>query len=407
MATSPSDDRRRELVRLMLARGAPPPRPDAAPTGPTRLSRGQRRLWFLERRHPGTAQNNIALAVELADPPARPRMAAALRRLQTVHEVLRLRLTGDDDPLQEPVDDPPVPLSWHDLTGLDPTCAGREADRIAAAEARRPIGLGEPPLYRATVVLLPAGRWRLVLVFHHIVVDGWSVDVLKRDLATLLAGGDVDPPATTFRQWVAEDDDTEPPATVRRYWAARFADQPKAATVTVHESPARDTRPRGGLVPVPFGDPVSRRVRDLAARLGTTRYAVCLAAVLVLLRRMNDADPIVVGTPVAGRDDPRLDRVVGFFVRTVALRVDVSVDDRFDDLARRVAHALAEAVDHQPMPFDDLVALTGRAGPARRTSCSGRCSRGIRTRTGRRGTAPSRRRRTWTPVPPSSTSPSW
>jgi amino acid adenylation domain-containing protein len=362
---SSSSDKRRELAARLLERGLRRQAPAVSTHhGLARLSRGQRRLWFLEQLHPGTAQNNIALALALSRQPTREHLARALHRLQSVHEALRYRFTAErDDPAQTVAADVRVPLAWHDLTSVTPDRAEAMAVEIAATEARRPLDLGDPPLYRATAVSLPGQRWWLVLVFHHIVVDGWSVGVLLADLAALLGGRDVEPPATTFAQWVATRDDGEAPPHVSRYWKARFADDPPAATLAVRTGGASDRARRGGLLGVEIASDVSRAVDRLARRLGVTAYVVCLAAFMLLLRRMSDLDPIVVGTPAAGRDHPELDRVVGFFVLTIPIRTDVALHDSFADVVTRVQRAVVDALDHQPMPFEDLVAITGRSGP--------------------------------------------
>lgn len=226
----------------------------------------------------------------------------------------------------------------------------------------RPLDLSTPPLYRATAISLPGGTWRLVLVFHHLVVDGWSVGVLFEDLARLLSGKEVVAPATTFLDWVAKHDDGACTERVRAYWSDRFQDSPAAGTLALREGGADDSGLRGGLIPFDIGADLAAELRALAGRLGVTAYALCLAALKVVLRRFADSSAVVVGSPTAGRDDPALDRVVGFFVRTLALRTDIALDDRFADVARRVHEGTVAALDHQPMPFDELVELAGASG---------------------------------------------
>lgn len=355
--------RRSELVALLLrGRGA---EPGTAPPRATRarLSRAQQRLWFLEQRHPGTAQNNIAFRLDFDGIPDRTELAGAFDRLQDLHQALRLRVTGPPDaPVQEVTEDCAVPLDWHDLTGHALAPARARADELAADVARRPLDLGRPPLYRATAILLPDRSWRLVLVLHHLVSDGWSVGVLFEDLARLLSGKEPEAPATTFVDWLAGHDDRTAPDWVRDYWADRFADAPAAGTLALREGVEDDPGLRGGVIPFEIDAEPTDALRSLARRLGVSVYAVCLAAFKVVLRRFADSPAVVVGSPTAGRDDPVLDRVVGFFVGTLALRTDIALDDSFADVARRVHEVVLEALDHQPMPFDELAALTGSSG---------------------------------------------
>lgn len=353
---------RKELMELLLRGRAPRPQTARNTAASAPLSRTQQRLWFLEQRYPGTAQNNIAVGLDLEDAPDRAELERVLTRLQELHPALRLRVAGPPDaPVQE-VTASGGPLDWHDLTGLAPERAAGRAEELTAAAARLPLDLGRPPLYRAAAVLLPDGSWRLVLVFHHLVVDGWSVGVLCEDLALLLAGKEPEAPAADFVDWVSRNDDGAAPDRVREYWAARFADAPAASTLALREGAVDDPGLRGGTLPVDIDAELTEAVRALARRLRVTPYAVCLAAFKVVLRRFSDSAAVVVGSPSTGREDPALDRVVGFFVRTLALRTDIAPDDGFGEVARRVHQVVIEALDHQPMPFDELVALTGASG---------------------------------------------
>ncbi|MGW1204586.1 non-ribosomal peptide synthetase [Streptomyces cyaneofuscatus] len=354
---------RRELVELLLRGRRAPEEAVTRSAGGTPLSRAQRRLWFLEQRHPGTAQNNIAFRLDLREPPERAVLEEALSRLQEVHQALRLRISGPPDtPVQEVATSCPVPLEWHELSGRTPDAAQEYAAELTADAARRPLDLATPPAYRATAVLLPDGRWRLVLVLHHLLVDGWSVGVLLEDLALLLSGRDVERPAMSFVDRVASHGEVDTPRRVREYWSARFADRPAAGTLAVREGTGDDPALRGGVIPFAIGAELRDDLASLAQRLGVTVYAVCLAALKVVLRRFADSPAVVVGSPSAGRDDPALDRVVGFFVTTLALRTDIALEDSFADVARRVHQGVIDALDHQPMPFDELVELAGASG---------------------------------------------
>ncbi|GAA0448518.1 hypothetical protein Aca07nite_72580 [Actinoplanes capillaceus] len=350
--------RRKELVELLRQRHGVQRAPATPSLAATRLSRDQQRLWFLEQQHPGTAQNNIAIQLDLDDPPDRAELDRLLHRLQEVHPALRLRITGPaENPVQEVADACPVALTWHDLRR-----DASRADHLTALAARRPLDLRKPPLYHATAMLLPDRAWRLVLVFHHMVVDGWSVGVLLEDLALLLAGKTLTEPAATFVDWVAGSAGTTSPPWVRAYWQDRFADAPAPGTLAVRQEISADSGLRGGVIPFEIDAGLTSRLRDCAQRLGVTTYAVCLAALKVLLRRLGDSPVVVVGSPTAGRNDPDLDRVVGFFVQTLALRTDIELTDNFADVARRVHQGVLEALDHQPMPFDELVELAGVSG---------------------------------------------
>ncbi|MEE1739744.1 amino acid adenylation domain-containing protein [Streptomyces sp. BE147] len=362
-----SASRHEQLVAELLARGLGRTAPGAGAgthtVGP--LSAAQRRLWFLEQLKPGTAIHNIALMAELHGTPSPDVLGNALRIVQDRHSVLRCRFTEQDgEPRQEVVPGEGVPLVWHDLRApsadADPDGTAR---RIAADCAERPFRLDEAPLFRCAVVLLPDDRWHLVLCFHHIVVDGWSVGVLLEELGTLLGGGSPGPvPSFRFLDWVADNPGQSLDPKDEAYWTEKLAGAPAAVT-PFNDAPGRPSDHATGRL-MSFVVPASTvsALERLATSAGTTAFVVLLSAFKVLLQRVGGMDDVVVGTPFAGRPDPRLDKVVGFFVNTLPLRTELAGARTFRDVLERVHVTVMEAQDHQDTPFDRIVELLGLSG---------------------------------------------
>ncbi|MFD9423590.1 MULTISPECIES: non-ribosomal peptide synthetase [unclassified Streptomyces] len=362
-----SASRQEQLVAELLAQGLGRTTTGAGAgthtVGP--LSVAQRRLWFLEQLKPGTATYNIALMAELHGTPSQNALQDALHIVQDRHTVLRCRFTEQDgEPRQEVVQGEGVPLAWHDLRAPSAdTDPDETARRIAADCAKRPFRLDDAPLFRCAAVLLPDDRWHLVLCFHHIVVDGWSVGVLLDDLGTLLSGGSLGPvPSFRFLDWVAETSGQSLDPEDEAYWAKKLSGAPAVLT-PFNDAPRRPSEHAAGklmsfVVPAPTVSAVER----LAESAGTTTFVVLLSAFKVLLQRVAGVDDVVVGAPFAGRPDPRLDNVVGFFVNTLPLRTELAGARAFRDVLERVRVTVMEAQDHQDTPFDRIVELLGLSG---------------------------------------------
>ncbi|MDI5972639.1 amino acid adenylation domain-containing protein [Streptomyces sp. SL13] len=330
------------------------PRPDRLP-----LSPAQRRLWFLHRLEGPSATYNVPVVVRITGALDHTALTAALGDLVARHEVLRTVFAEHDgEPHQRvlPAADAPVPLH---VT----RCAPGGADAAVHDACRHRFDLTEDLPLRAAVIEDGTGDERvLVLVVHHIAMDGWSMDPLTRDLsaayAARLAGR---APAwrplpvqyadyAVWQQGRAEQD-----AAHLAYWREALAGAPQELALPADRPrPARASH-TGGQVEIPVGDAVLAGLRDLARDQRVTVFMVAQAAVAALLTRLGAGTDIPLGTGIAGRHDDALTDLIGFFVNTVVLRTDTSGDPAFTDLLARVRAADLAAFEHQELSFDRLV----------------------------------------------------
>ncbi|MEV4346671.1 amino acid adenylation domain-containing protein [Actinoplanes sp. NPDC049596] len=300
------------------------------------MSAAQRRLWFLSRLDGPNATYNLPLALELDGPLDVDALRAAINDLVARHEPLRTVFVDRDGEPHPVVRDAVIEL--------------RAGTSIAEA-VREPFDITAEAPIRAHLI-----ENVLLLVVHHIAGDEWSLTPMLDDLATAYAAR-VAGPAPAW-----------PPLPVRYadyaawhnrldlerqldYWRTALDGAPESLRLpTDRPRPARASQ-AGGVVSFPV-DPA---VRALARRHGVTLFMTVQAAVAALLSRMGAGDDIPLGTPVAGRGDDSLERLVGFFVNTVVLRTDVSGDPTFADLLQRVREADLAALAHQDLPFERLV----------------------------------------------------
>ena len=235
----------------------------------------------------------------------------------------------------------------------------------ARTEAITPfVDLGAPPLMRATLLKLQPDHHALLLTFHHIVTDGWSLGVLGRDLAAFYnarcGGSGCALPALPIqyadyavwqRSWLKGDILDRQLA----YWRTQLADAPAAVDLpTDHPRPAVQ-RFRGASI----GFIVDRGTRDALNRIGrahnATLFMTLLAGFAALLHRYSGQIDLVIGSPIAGRNRTEVEGLLGFFVNTLALRIDLNGRPRFTELLQRVQRMVLTAYAHQDLPFERLV----------------------------------------------------
>jgi amino acid adenylation domain-containing protein len=334
------------------------PRAEAPP------SFAQERLWFLHRVGQGAAYV-IPVALGLSGPLDAAALERALGEVVRRHEALRTTFR-EVDGLPVQVIAPPAgfALAVEELSGVDAAEREAEVGRRAAAERARPFDLLAGPLFRAALLRLAPEEHVLLVTVHHIVTDGWSMDVLFRELWTLYGayrdGREPRLPETPvqyadFAVWQREQAAGEAEARRLAYWTERLEGAP-----ALLELPADHPRPpapsfRGGTVPVGVPPRVAEGLRAVARAGRATPFMVVLAAFQVLLGRYAAADDVVVGTLVAGRTRHEVQDVVGLFMNTLVLRADLAGDPAFREVVGRVRETVLGAYEHQDLPFERLV----------------------------------------------------
>ncbi len=335
------------------------------------LSPAQRRLWFLDRYAPDATAYNIAMAERLHGEIDVVALRSALGAVAARQEVLRWRIPDTDGVPRAEVDPPgDARLTVFDVTHLP--AASRDdalADRLAAA-ARVPFDLATGPLWRVELYRLAEREHVLAFTAHHTVFDGWSQDLLYRDLAEAYAaargGGTaaLAPLRATFADYVAWRQDRQRRRAERdlAWWVDHLRDAP-----TTVDLPADRPRPteqtfRGASVRRDLDHDTTAAVERLGADLGATGSAVLLAALSVVLRRVTGHHELVVGTPAVDRRHLDFLDMIGFFVEVVPLRVAVADDVTFADQVAVVRNELLDALAHPEAPLDRIVDALGAGG---------------------------------------------
>ncbi|HEX5120938.1 MAG TPA: amino acid adenylation domain-containing protein [Pseudonocardiaceae bacterium] len=329
-----------------------------------RLSAAQRRIWFFERLRAGSPLYVISGAARLRGTLDLPVLRRCLDEVVRRHEALRTTFHGDAEPWARIGDPVGVPLDVVDLTDVpEPDRTAQVSDLLGRA-ARRPFDLSRDLLLRAILLRVAPDEYLCQFSMHHIAADGWSLGVLVREIGALYPAFAAGLPSPLpelavqypdFAAW--QDDRSAEPAQ-----AAAVRDVVSALAGAVPADLPTD-RPRrgsesfgGGWVPVDLPAGVVAGIHRLAAEQRATPYMVLCAALAVVLSRFSGGQrDVVLGCAVAGRDRVELEPMIGFFVNTLALRLDLSGDPSFRAVVDRARTACLDGYAHQDVPFDRVV----------------------------------------------------
>jgi amino acid adenylation domain-containing protein len=341
----------------------PPPLQPAPRTGKMPLSFGQQRLWFLHQMDPESTVYNIHDSVWLEKVDV-PLLEQALTELVRRHETLRTTFgVVDGDPVQIIAPPAPVALRVVDLRSHDAASRQAEAQRLKAENARAPFDLSRGPLFRFVLLRLSDDTFELLVTQHHIVTDGWSIALLYSEMAriyeALKAGRPHGLPELRIqyadyaywqRRWLMGD----VLAPQLAYWKKQLGGLAVLEIPTDHPRPATQTL-KGALQILALPRHLSDALVTLSRDEGVTLYMVLLAAFKIVLAKYSGQTDIVTGTSNGNRTRTELEQIIGFFVNTQVLRVDLSGDPTLSEVLQRVSAVALDAYANQDVPFEKLV----------------------------------------------------
>jgi amino acid adenylation domain-containing protein len=330
---------------------------------PLPASFGQERLWVVDRVT-GSQAYRVSLAAHVNGPLDLRALAHAFTALATRHEVLRTTIgTIDGRPMQVIAPPGEVPLHQIDCRTLPSQARARAVDAALGALESYSFDLQTGPLWFAAIVRVDDRTPLLTCVMHHIVVDGWSVGVLLRDLSALYQAARTGQPAllpaltvqyADYAAWQRRALTPERQAAEVDYWRTQLADiAPQALPTDRPRGPLPGLQ--GGAVTRQWDAALSRDVQAWTRAQGATLFMVLLAAWQVLLARYGGQQDIAVGTPIAQRPTPSLEPLIGFFLNTLVLRTQVDGAMTWNALVAAVRARALAAYAHQMMPFERII----------------------------------------------------
>ncbi|MEX2492635.1 MAG: amino acid adenylation domain-containing protein [Nitrospirales bacterium] len=353
-----------DLQNSSATHALPPIRP-LPPGGKIPISFAQERMWFLYQFAPSSAAYNLAWAFQFPGLINLTALERAVNEIRRRHAVLRSVFPTEDgypSPLIHPFESVSIPV----VDFQDTPESTREAavQRFATTESQRPFDIAQGPLMRPIFIKVKADQVVVLIILHHIVADGWSWGILRRELETLydaFAAGRPSPldelpiQYHDFAAWQREWLQGNVLETQLRFWKERLAGAPMTLDLP-HD------RPRGALQTfvgrrhtIEFSRALTVGLTQLIQREGVTLFMTLLASLSIQLGRYTASDDLLVGVPIANRHFLAIENLIGTFVNTLVCRTQLGGNPSFVELLRQVRQTTLEAYAHQDLPFEVLV----------------------------------------------------
>jgi amino acid adenylation domain-containing protein len=322
---------------------------------PARLTFAQESLLFLEQFSGGFGTYNVPVLFRLRGKLDASRLRSALTCVIERHEALRMQFVEIEKKSFQRVG-PSACFDWVESVAS----SEQEALLEIEEEAGIPFNLSEGPIVRASLRSVGEEEFLLCVTVHHIVFDGWSLEILLRDLATFYEDRGLSELPITYSDY-AEWRRNRPESAQRERDVAFWSDRLKGFQPDL-ELPLDRPRPatrrfQGGQVSRAMNARLSDKIRAFAKDESATLFVVLLSGWGTLLLRYTEQDDIMTGFPVAGRDRPEFENIIGYFVNTLPLRLDLSGDPKFRELVHKTRANVLECFEHQETPFEAIVEI--------------------------------------------------
>ncbi|BAZ37903.1 amino acid adenylation domain protein [Calothrix sp. NIES-4101] len=329
------------------------------------LSFAQQRLWFFDQFEPGSPSYNLPRTVRLQGKLNIDALSASLNEIIKRHEILRTSFAiYDGQPIQVISPSINLKLPVVDLQHIPQEQREAELYRLAREEAQTGFDLTQAPLLRTKLLQLDTEDYVILLTLHHIVSDGWSTDILIREVAALYTAFCAGKPfalpqlpiqyadfALWQRQWLEKEALNNQLA----YWQQKLSGE-----LPILQLPTDRPRPTvqtyaGKTLSFVLSTSLSDELKTLSKQEGVTLFMTLLTAFKTLLYRYTNQTDILVGSPIANRNRAEIENLIGFFVNTLVLRSNLSGNPTFRDLLKQLREVALGAYAHQDLPFEKLV----------------------------------------------------
>ncbi|MFN5969836.1 MAG: non-ribosomal peptide synthase/polyketide synthase [Microcystis sp.] len=328
------------------------------------LSFAQQRLWFLDQLQPNSALYNIPMVLHFRGNLNQKALEQSLREICNRHEVLRTNFVTIDGQPTQIIQTTRETISVVDLQDLPIHEQEEKTEQLKQKQATQTFDLAKESLIRITLVVLSETEHLLLVCMHHIISDGWSIEVFIHELTSLYNAYTQNHPANLaplpiqyadFAVWQKQWLQGDVLQTQLNYWQNQLTAAPPLLSLpTDHPRPAVQsfvgTQQEFSLSPK-----LSQALNELSRQQGVTLFMTLLAAFDALLYRYTGSSDILVGTPIANRNRGEIEGLIGFFVNTLVMRTDVSDNPSFSQLLTRVREVTMDAYAHQDLPFEMLV----------------------------------------------------
>jgi amino acid adenylation domain-containing protein len=329
------------------------------------LSSSQQRMWFLDRLEPGNPAYNRPTNIRLTGQLNTAVLEQSLNEIIRRHEVLRTHFPAVQG-------QPKIAVNPHfylslpilDLCNFSIGEQQEKVQQLAAQAAQKSFDLEQDCSIEAILIVLNKEEHILLLTFHHIIFDGWSVEILRKELAVLydaFISGQPSPlpklplQYTDFAYWQKQQLPGEEFATKLAYWKRQLGGELPILELPTDRQRSLIQAFGGARYNLTIAPSLTTELKRLSREAEATLFMTLLAAFKVLLYRYTGQEDIIVGSPVAGRDRLEIENLIGVFINTIALRTQLTGDLTFRALIARIRQVALAAYNQQDIPFEQLV----------------------------------------------------
>ena len=329
----------------------------------------QQRLWFMSQMTDVSLAYHISAALKITGGFNEPALRWALNAVVARHESLRTRFSMQNGQVVQHIApaNSGLALTEHDLRhSAQPDV---EVEQLLDADASTPFDLAAGPLLRGSLIRVNEQASILLLTMHHIISDGWSVGILARELGALYEAVSLDPTIThdplpplaiqyaDYAAWQRRSLSSQTLQAHGNYWRETLGGAPALLALPTDFPRALHRNHEGALAGFEIDAATTDALRALSERHGVTLYMTVLSAWALVLSKLSGQDDIVIGTPVANRNRSDVEPLIGFFVNTLTLRLDVTADPSIAELLALTKRVVLDAQAHQDLPFEQVVEL--------------------------------------------------
>ncbi|MCX6046750.1 MAG: amino acid adenylation domain-containing protein [Chloroflexi bacterium] len=332
---------------------------------PGLLSSAQQRLWFIHQLNPASPVYHMPKVLRLKGPLNRHALQRALDQIVERHRVLRTVFPAIDGVPRQVTEPPrPVHIAWQDLAEHPANERETIARGLVRQAIHQPFDLTKDLMVRVWLIRLRDDDHVLLLVIHHIATDGWSMRVLEKEFSQLYTAACANQPFALpnlplqyaeYSLWQRQQLTTDRLTAQLAYWQQQFVNSPPLLDLPVDRPRALSQTDDGAHEVRSLPPSLTAATRAFCRRENVTLFMTLIAAFQTLLQRYTGQDEIVIGTPIANRIPVETERLIGFFVNTLALRGNLAGDPTVRELLNRVRQMALDAYDHSELPFEKLL----------------------------------------------------
>jgi aspartate racemase len=347
------------MRRLQAQRGDATPKITPHQLSEVPLSFAQQRLWFIDQLEPSSVAYSIPAVLHLTGSLDIPALERSLNEISRRHEVLRTTFQMlNQRPIQVVAPHCDQPLRLIDLSG------SVDLQSELQQMINQPFDLAQAPVWRVILLRSNETTHKLFLNIHHIIFDDWSLGLFLQELAALYAAFTHHQPSplaelpiqyADFTVWQRDRLQGAGLENLLNYWKGQLADAPTLIELLLDRPRTLSSTHRSERQPIQLSRSTCETLKKLSRQEDATLFMTLFTAFATLLHRYTDQDEIVIGSPIANRNQVETENLIGFFVNTLALRANLADDPTFRSLLNQVRKTALDAYAHQDLPFEKLV----------------------------------------------------